>query len=96
MIMPRRIQLSRKRGWKMPSNAVKVDHSTLYGNPFRVGFEASDNTHAKRLHRDWIMLPENVHLRAEIKSKLCGRDLGCWCPASADCHADTLLEVANK
>lgn len=33
---PKRIQLKRTKGWRMPSNAVKVDRSTRWGNPFRV------------------------------------------------------------
>ena len=32
--MHKRIQLSRKRGWRMPENTVKVDRSTRWGNPF--------------------------------------------------------------
>jgi hypothetical protein len=32
--MPQRIQLSRKKGWRMPPNTVKVDRSTKWGNPF--------------------------------------------------------------
>lgn len=32
--MPHRVQLSRKRGWKMPPDTVKVDRSTKWGNPF--------------------------------------------------------------
>lgn len=47
------------------------------------------------------------HFRAELRtpggseqavffaSKLHGRDLMCWCPASMPCHADVLLELAN-
>lgn len=31
---PIRIQLSRTKGWKMPANTVKVDRSTIFGNPF--------------------------------------------------------------
>lgn len=31
---PRRIQLSRAKGWRMPENTVKVDRSTRFGNPF--------------------------------------------------------------
>lgn len=34
--MPKRIQLSRRRGWRMPANTVKVDRSTIFGNPFPV------------------------------------------------------------
>lgn len=32
--MPERIQLSRKKGWRMPPNTVKVDRRTRFGNPF--------------------------------------------------------------
>jgi hypothetical protein len=34
---PRRIQLKRTRGWRLPAGAVKVDRTTDWGNPFRVG-----------------------------------------------------------
>lgn len=34
---PRRIQLSRAKGWRMPENTVKVDRSTPWGNPCIVG-----------------------------------------------------------
>lgn len=33
---PIRIQLSRTKGWRMPRNTVKVDRSTIWGNPFTV------------------------------------------------------------
>lgn len=32
----KRIQLRRQKGWKMPPNTVKVDRSTMFGNPFKV------------------------------------------------------------
>lgn len=32
-----RIQLSRAKGWRMPQNSVKVDRSTIWGNPWKVG-----------------------------------------------------------
>lgn len=31
---PKRIQLRRTKGWKMPPNTVKVDRTTKWGNPF--------------------------------------------------------------
>lgn len=34
MAEPRRIQLKRTKGWKMPENTVKVDRSTRFGNPW--------------------------------------------------------------
>lgn len=36
MTAPRRIQLSRKAGWRMPEGAIKVDRTTRWGNPYRV------------------------------------------------------------
>jgi hypothetical protein len=46
--LPERIQLRRTKGWKMPPGAVKVDRSTIWGNPFTradargAGYKASD------------------------------------------------------
>lgn len=34
---PRRIQLSRRKGWRMPDGAVSVARPTRWGNPFRLG-----------------------------------------------------------
>ena len=31
---PKRIQLSRAKGWRMPPNTVKVDRTSRWGNPF--------------------------------------------------------------
>lgn len=34
-------------------------------------------------------------LAEAIREQLAGKDLVCWCPLDAPCHADVLLEVAN-
>ncbi len=100
---PRRVQLSRAKGWRMPENTVKVDRSTRWGNPFPIGsagpFEriAPDAEGATGLFR--AMLGD-----AEIRtaagypgdlSPLRGKNLACWC-SGPFCHADVLLELANK
>lgn len=36
-----RIQLRRAKDWRMPANAVKVDRTTRFGNPFIVGTDGS-------------------------------------------------------
>lgn len=33
---------------------------------------------------------------AEIRSALRGKNLACWCPLDRPCHADVLLELANR
>lgn len=34
--MPERVQLSRRKGWRMPENTVKVSRPGKFGNPFPV------------------------------------------------------------
>jgi len=36
-VKPQRIQLSRRKGWRMPPNTIKVDRTGRFGNPFVVG-----------------------------------------------------------
>ncbi|MGN6554026.1 MAG: DUF4326 domain-containing protein [Verrucomicrobiota bacterium] len=33
---PKRIQLKRTKGWRLPANTVKVDRSTRWGNPHKI------------------------------------------------------------
>lgn len=33
---------------------------------------------------------------ARIARELAGKNLACWCPLDQPCHADVLLELANK
>jgi hypothetical protein len=35
--VPKRIQLRRSKGWRMPPNTVKVDRTTRWGNPWKIG-----------------------------------------------------------
>jgi hypothetical protein len=51
--MPERVQLSRAKGWRMPPGTVKVDRTTLFGNPFAQGVELPQ-AEAVALHRRWI------------------------------------------
>ena len=101
---PFRIQLSRAKGWRMPENTVKVDRSTRWGNPMRaVGSYTAE--HAVRDFRRWVGLkgrsftfggsktPPTV---AEIRRELRGKNLACWCEPGSPCHADVLLEIANR
>ena len=45
--MPKRIQLSRRRDWRLPPRAVKVDRATRWGNPYRIN-ERVDAKQVKR------------------------------------------------
>jgi hypothetical protein len=93
--MPRRVQLQRRRGWRMPANTVKVDRSTRWGNPFRIGAGMSREESIARF-RAWISAAERVDVRAAVRTELRGRNLACWCPLDQPCHADVLLDIAAR
>lgn len=97
---PRRIQLRRTKGWRMPTNTVKVDRTTMWGNRWQIG------THSNWLGRTVATTQEAVdcyralqwpeaHHKAWAREKLRGKNLACWCPLDQPCHADVLLEIAN-
>lgn len=107
---PTRIQLSRRKGWRLPEGAVKVDRTTRWGNPFIVGVHG---TRAACVEQYRILLGHraiNIGLGKEMvdeqqatltavlehgRTALAGRDLACWCPLAAPCHADVLLAFVN-
>lgn len=94
---PKRIQLSRKRGWRMPENTVSVARPTKWGNPFRIGdFGISDASMAVKVFRQWIVDRSRVGPEQPDPAELRGKNLACWCKLDAPCHADVLLELANK
>ena len=68
--MPQRIQLSRRKGWRMPENAVKVDRSTRWGNPYVAHPDKGPNG------RPYQMAPEVAV--ASFKSLL--KQTGSWWP----------------
>lgn len=106
--MPQRVQLRRTAGWRMPPNTVKVDRSTKWGNPHRVGEPGvPDAAEAVRLFRrgmgaDDGPFPIQPHPDSPCGrilrdlDQLRGRDLACWCALDEPCHADVLLELANR
>ena len=87
--MPKRIQRKRTKGWKMPPGAVYVGRPTIWGNPWSV--EKYGRDEAVRMYRDEIM-----HDLPGALTQLRGRDLACWCRLDQVCHADVLIELANR
>jgi hypothetical protein len=90
--LTRRIQLRRAKGWRKPAGAVVVSRPSKWGNPYPVAVHGRDE--AVRLYRGY--LDRHPDLVAAARSELAGRDLACWCPPGAACHADVLLAVANE
>lgn len=97
--MPKRIQLSRRKGWRMPANTVRVSRPGPWGNPYRIGDIdpdtgelIPDRAMAVQLYAQHLT-PE---LRARIRTELKGKNLACWCPLDGPCHADLMLRIANS
>lgn len=101
--MVERVQLSRALGWRLPENTVKVDRSTRWGNPFRVGEEgplgrkALDQVGAVGFFAAMLADPEFREAAGYPVdlTPLRGKNLACWCAVGSPCHADVLLELAN-
>lgn len=100
--MPKRIQQSRRRGWRLPENAKIVTRGTRWGNPYRNTTNTEEGQWAAvTLYRHWLMGNNIVMDRTppsieEIQRELRGKDLACWCKPGEPCHADVLLEIANN
>lgn len=125
--MPVRVQLSRKKGWRMPENTVKVTRPGIFGNPFYGGPDGRDTGIEVYLFRRWIFKALGLTLlekhergefadfmeshatpadRTALKARaermltalpmIRGKNLACFCRLDQPCHADVLLELANK
>ena len=89
-----------KRTDKIPPDAIYVGRPSKWGNPFKIGSfhngkRITTNEDAVRLHKDWLLYSEEGQMLASEIGELAGKDLACWC-APLPCHADILLELANK
>lgn len=85
---PVRIQLRRTKGWRMPENTVKVSRPSPYGNSAGATKADFDADLASMPNSDRAFLMDRI---VELR----GKNLACWCRLDAECHADTLLELAN-
>lgn len=99
--MPKRIQMSRQRPWRRDHpGAVIVDRRSDWGNRYVVGqrYITDRLGYAKvrdRAHAVDLFAKRQAPRMRDI-SRLRGKDLACWCALDQPCHADVLLELANR
>ena len=92
---PQRVQLSRRKGWRLPANTVNVARPSRWGNPYKVATGCQSTDLGSRaivtlmFHAlaatDEPQTRECVHTLpyptlAEIRAELAGKNLACWCP----------------
>lgn len=94
---PKRVQRKRTRGWKMPPGAVYVGRPTKWGNPYspKPASKLDNYSRASAVEFYRVHLYRHPELVIAARRELAGKDLCCWCPPDAPCHADVLLELAN-
>ena len=76
----------------MPPNTVSVTRPGRYGNPF-TNVEDYRLWITGHLHSAMAGIAPSIE---SIQSDLGGKNLACFCKLSAPCHADILLEIANR
>lgn len=100
--MPIRVQLRRVAGWRIPPNTVSVGRSSKYGNPYWVGtknmgYECASSKEAVEKFRALVESDSRLlRFRLHDLELLRGKNLACWCKPDSPCHADVLLELANR
>ena len=105
---PQRVQLSRKKGWRMPPNTISVARPGKWGNPFSVLPELAPGTPAGRYiamptveeavaaYRLWLQIdPAGQQVAQQAHALLRGHDLACWCRPGTPCHAQVLIDLVN-
>lgn len=70
---------------------VKVDRSTKWGNPFRLGFDGTRDEVCDAYEEYLLSTPKLVKALPELKGKV----LACHC-APKRCHAEILAKYANN
>ncbi|MES2671595.1 MAG: DUF4326 domain-containing protein [Pseudomonadota bacterium] len=145
IVIPQRMQLSRAKGFKLQAAslalngmlAVKVDRTSIFGNPcgcqrpyscpyspeferdaweddegnvdplrccadvYRHYVETGLRNEPTTTGRLWFATeglagyPHRTKLLARLE-ELRGKNLACWCAPELKCHADVLLEIANR
>jgi len=110
MTRPVRLRLSRQRGFDLQAHshainglaAVNVSRPSIFGNPFIIGDH--DRRTGGFIDRDTAAVERFLAAllsgglrtsEAEVRQRLAGRNLACWCASGEACHADILLEIAN-
>ena len=78
----------------IPLGVVRIDRSSRWGNPYRIG---PDTSRYEAVYRYWSWMRNHLadgRVTRDDLSMLAGRTLGCWCTPKA-CHGDVLVRAAD-
>lgn len=102
-VKPVRLQLSRTAGFDLQllsttTNglpATMVTRPGRWGNPYAVGMTGIPDA-ATAVARFRNLVAGELAKNSRYLEPLRGRNLACWCKPGDPCHADVLLELANR
>lgn len=74
---------------------VYIGRPSIWGNPFRLGFDGDRKTVIMR-YEAWLYskIANDMKFLQQIRRELRGKRLGCFC-APMLCHGDILARIAN-
>lgn len=64
--------------------------------PYRCYGVFSNRSACVEFYRFWLLYSPQAERLREALPELRGKDLACWCGLDEPCHADVLLEIANR
>lgn len=99
----KRYQRSRRKGSRLPDGVICVTRPGKWSNPFEtagefrklleaiLGISGQSEFHA-------VSLSQFAHMNTIARNlhELRDTDLACWCGLESDCHADVLIDLANR
>ena len=88
----------------MPKKTVYVGRGSEYGNRYIIGetyVTSSGYQYVMTAQKAVELYQSDLYDKPFLKvdawiNRLKGKNLACWCALDEPCHADVLLELANK
>ncbi len=95
--MPRRVQLKRIKGWRLPPNTVSLARPGRYGNPhtMRDGSK-EERQRVVEAYRTDLLEGRLPYSADDLEHELRGVNVACYCSGDEECHGDVVLETANR
>lgn len=96
------VVVSRPSKWGNPFHVTKAaEREYAAGEPFLQMMDAMHGVSttpeaAVNFYRRFLKTETGRKLCLDARRELRGKNLACWCRPGAPCHADLLLEIANK
>jgi hypothetical protein len=94
---PVRLQRRRTKGFKLISpnglENIYVGRGTKWGNPYLIKKESDRGISLENYEK---AIESKLKADPNFLDELKGKNLVCWCGKDVECHADILLELANK